>query len=200
MEHALHLLISRFGYIGLTLSLALGIVGVPVPDETLLTYAGYLICSGNLILPFVILSAFIGAAAGITASYIIGSKWGLPFLLKYGPKLHISHRKIESAQKWMTKYGNFLLFVGFFVPGLRHLTAYLAGISRLNLRTFMLYAYTGALLWSTIFVYIGYMLGNRWQTVKHYIHHYGFSLLLTVSLAALLVILYRLLFMKKMKA
>jgi membrane protein DedA with SNARE-associated domain len=200
LEHALHLLISRYGYIGLSISLALGIVGVPVPDETLLTYAGYLICKGNLILPFVILSAFAGAAIGITASYGIGSKWGLPFLLKYGPKIHISHRKIESAQKWMQKYGNFLLFIGFFVPGLRHLTAYLAGISRLNLRTFMLFAYTGALVWSTVFVYVGYLLGSRWLTVKYYVHHYGISLLLSLALATLVVMLYRQLFMKKLKA
>ena len=100
----------------------------------------------------------------------------------------------------MQKYGNFLLFIGFFVPGLRHLTAYLAGISRLNLRTFMLFAYTGALVWSTVFVYVGYLLGSRWLTVKYYVHHYGISLLLSLALAALVVMLYRQLFMKKLKA
>ncbi|BBH18933.1 alkaline phosphatase [Paenibacillus baekrokdamisoli] len=200
MEHVLHLLISRYGYIGLSLSLALGIVGIPVPDETLLTYAGYLTSKGNLILPLVILSAFIGATIGITASYGIGARWGLPFLLKYGPKIHISHRKIESAQRWMNKYGNILLFIGFFVPGLRHLTAYLAGMSRLQLRTFMIYAYSGALVWSCLFIYVGYMLGNQWVMVKYYVHHYGFTLLFYAALAALIIVVYRQLFMKKVKA
>ena len=63
MEHLLEMLISRYGYIGLTLALALGIVGVPVPDEALLTYSGYLVGNGTLLGPLVVLCAFLGAAS-----------------------------------------------------------------------------------------------------------------------------------------
>ncbi|SEM59900.1 DedA family protein [Paenibacillus sp. OV219] len=201
MEHLLELLIFRYGYVGLMLALALGIVGIPVPDEALLTYSGFLVNNGTLHMIWVMLCAFLGAAFGITASYGIGIRFGLPFLLKYGPKLHMSPAKIERAQGWMNKYGNLLLFAGFFVPGLRHMTAYMAGMSRLKLRTFMLYAYAGALIWSTVFIYVGYMLGEQWLTVKHYVHHYGSAFILYGAIAALaLISLKLLLFMRKVKA
>ncbi|WP_219838212.1 DedA family protein [Paenibacillus sp. R14(2021)] len=195
------MLISRYGYVGLTLALALGIVGVPVPDEALLTYSGYLVGNGTLLVPFVILCAFLGAAVGISASYVIGFRLGLPFLLKYGPRIRLSAAKIERAQSWMNRYGNVLLFAGFFVPGLRHLTAYMAGISRLKKRTFMLYAYSGALVWSTLFIYIGYLLGDQWQTVKTYIHHNGLTLVLIICSCAFVILCFRLFIaMRKVKA
>ncbi|NBC67533.1 DedA family protein [Paenibacillus sacheonensis] len=181
----------RYGYIGLTLALSLGIVGIPVPDEALLTYSGYLVGEGRLLAPLVVLSAFLGAAIGITASYAIGNRLGLPFLLKYGPRLHLSSAKIERAQGWMNRYGKLLLFVGFFIPGFRHVTAYMAGMSRFKLRTFLLYAYAGALVWSTLFVYVGYMLGERWESVKTYVHHNGRTLLFVACLLALLGMFFR---------
>ncbi|SFS56366.1 DedA family protein [Paenibacillus sp. BC26] len=200
MEYLLELLIFRYGYIGLTFALALGIVGVPVPDEVLLTYSGYLAGNGTLHPLLVVLCAFLGSALGITLSYLIGIRFGLPFLLKYGPKIHISAAKIERAQGWMNKYGNLLLILGFFVPGLRHITAYMAGISRLKFSTFMLYAYTGALSWSVLFIYIGFLLGDRWLHVKYYVHHYGLAFLLCGGIAIFAVLSFRMLLaMRKVK-
>ena len=48
------------------------------------------------------------------------------------------------------KYGPFLLIVGYFIPGVRHLTAYFAGMSNLTLWRFCLYAYGGALIWISV--------------------------------------------------
>ncbi|QHT62358.1 DedA family protein [Paenibacillus lycopersici] len=191
MEHFLEQLITRYGYAGLTIALALGIVGVPVPDEALLTYSGYLVGDGRLLAPLVVLSAFVGAAAGITVSYALGSRLGLPFLLKYGPRIHLNSAKIERAQDWMNRYGRILLFVGFFIPGFRHVTAYMAGMSRFKLRTFLLYAYAGAFLWSTLFVYVGYLLGEQWESVKTYVHHNGRTLLFAGCLLALAALFFR---------
>lgn len=191
MEHLLELLISRYGYIGLTLALALGIVGVPVPDEALLTYSGYLVGNGTLLGPLVVLSAFLGSAIGITASYVIGIRFGLPFLLRFGPRIHLSSARIERAQDWMNRFGKLLLFAGFFIPGFRHVTAYMAGMSRFKLRTFLLYAYAGALVWSTLFVYIGYLLDERWESVKTYVHHNYRTLLFIACLLALFALCFR---------
>lgn len=191
METLLEQLIAHYGYIGLTVALSLGIVGVPVPDEALLTYSGYLVGTGKLLAPLVVLSAFLGSAIGITASYAIGNRLGLPFLLKFGPRMRITSAKIERVQDWMNRYGRFLLFVGFFIPGLRHVTAYMAGMSRFKLRTFLLYAYAGALAWSTLFVYVGYLLGERWETVKLYVHHNGRMLIFILCLIALTALFLR---------
>lgn len=53
-----------------------------------------------------------------------------------------------------------MLIIGYFIPGVRHLTAYLAGISRIDFQKFMIFAYSGALLWSITFISLGYELGE----------------------------------------
>jgi membrane protein DedA with SNARE-associated domain len=57
----------------------LGIIGLPVPDEVLLTYVGYNVFQGNMMYVLALASAFTGTAAGISISYSIGVKLGLPF-------------------------------------------------------------------------------------------------------------------------
>lgn len=99
MEHHLSWLIIHFGYAGIFLALALGIVGLPIPDEILLTYIGYNVFQGNLHFLLSLLSACAGASTGITLSYFIGNKLGLPFLRKVGPKLHITDKRIERTNR-----------------------------------------------------------------------------------------------------
>ena len=95
----------KYGYVGIFFSLALGVIGLPIPDEVLMTYAGYAVSRGILNLPFTLLSAFLGASVGISVSYAIAAKWGLPLLLKVGPYLHVTPKKIESTQKMFARYG-----------------------------------------------------------------------------------------------
>ncbi|MGC4377600.1 DedA family protein [Fictibacillus sp. Mic-4] len=197
MEHFLGELIVRFGYIGLFAALALGIIGLPVPDETLLTFAGYNAFLGKLHFSITLLIAFIGAASGISISYLIGYKLGLPFLKKYGPKLHITEKRIARTRRLFKKYGNFLLILGFFIPGVRHLTAYITGIANIGWRRFMLYAYSGALIWSITFISLGYKLGEKWYIVGKYVHKYGFFVLLICLIAAFFVFAY--LYLRKAK-
>lgn len=167
-------LITRYGYIGIFSALTLGIVGLPVPDEVLLTYVGYNVFQGKMMYLLAIASAFLGSVTGISISFTIGLKLGLPFLKKFGPKIHITQGRIEYTQNLFKKYGNVVLIVGYFIPGVRHLTAYIAGISHMDFRKFMLFAYSGALLWSITFISLGHELGERWFLVEEYIHRYGF--------------------------
>ena len=64
------------------------------------------------------------------------------------------------------------LTFGYFIPGVRHFTAYAAGMSDLEYPTFARFAYAGAALWASAFIGLGYLLGERWQAVQRNIHHY----------------------------
>lgn len=183
-------LIARYSYIGIFSALALGIVGLPVPDEVLLTYVGYNVFQGKIMYLLALVSAFLGAATGISISYAIGLKFGLPFLKKFGPKIHVTQKKIEYTQNLFKKHGNIVLIVGYFIPGVRHLTAYIAGISHINLRKFMIFSYSGAFLWSITFISLGHELGERWFLVEEYIHRYGFYVSAVVMLLLLGAIFY----------
>ena len=70
--------IATYGYAGIFFLLILGIVGLPVPDETLMTYTGFLVYKGTLNFAPALAAAYFGSVAGITISYWLGRKLGLP--------------------------------------------------------------------------------------------------------------------------
>ncbi|KAB2338826.1 DedA family protein [Cytobacillus depressus] len=165
MQYVNHL-IEHYGYFGIILALIGGIIGLPIPDEVLLTYVGFNVFQGHLAYIPALLSAYTGAIGGISLSYFLGIKLGLPFLHKFGPKIHINEKKINKAKKLFQKFGPFLLFIGFFIPGVRHITAYLAGINSYSFKKFALFAYLGAIFWSSTFITAGKLLGKNWRNVE----------------------------------
>jgi membrane protein DedA with SNARE-associated domain len=161
--HEFQVWISHYGYAAIYTLLMLGIVGLPVPDETFLTLTGYLVFNGTLHFVPSYISAFLGTVSGITISYIIGRVGGARFLHRFGARLHIRPESIDRVHSWFNRWGHWSLTIGYFVPGVRHVIAIVAGSSGLESRTFALFAYTGALFWAGVFICAGYYLGERWQ-------------------------------------
>lgn len=178
MEQSLIDFLQQYGYIGIFLFLVLGIVGLPLPDEIMMTFIGYLASIDSLNLYLTYLSALLGSASGITISYILGQRLGYPFLKKYGKKFFITRRRLLISQLLFRKYGNWLLFIGYFIPGVRHVTAYLAGIAKMSFYRFAIYAYLGAIVWCATFIGLGYILGASWEMVFDLLHQYGWLALL----------------------
>lgn len=92
------------------------------------------------------------ATIGISMSYLLGNKLGTPFLRKFGPKLHLTEKRINTTRKLFDSFSPYILFIGYFIPGVRHITAYLAGINCLPYKKFALFTYSGAVLWGFTFV------------------------------------------------
>ena len=157
--------IMEHGYAGIFSLLVFGIVGLPVPDETLLTFSGYLVFNHTLFLIPTFAAAFFGSACGITVSYMLGRMFDTYVLLKYGSYLHITPERLARVHAWFERRGRWTLLVGYFIPGVRHLTGYVAGASELSFSNFALFAYTGAFCWATVFITLGYVLGEEWDRV-----------------------------------
>jgi membrane protein DedA with SNARE-associated domain len=163
--------IARHGYPGLFLLLMLGILGVPVPDELVLAFAGFLIFKGLLHPLPTLIVAFAGTSCGITISYTLGRLLGFFLLEKYGYLVHLSLEHLQKVQAWSRRWGKWVLLVGYFIAGVRHAIAMVAGASRLPLPVFALFAYAGALLWTVSFLSVGYFLGEELPRVHQQIHH-----------------------------
>lgn len=188
-----YLLVGQHGYIAVFLYLSLGIIGlpIPVPDEIVLTYAGYLTSIGSMSFSFTFIAAFIGATCGISFSYLLGSKLGEPVLVKYGPRFFIREKTIQKTKKLFNKYGAIILILSYFIPGVRHIAAYFAGITKFSVKRFVFLTYCGAMLWASVFLLIGNRLGNNWTMISRYIHKYIWILVvLLVVVAALLSVYY----------
>jgi membrane protein DedA with SNARE-associated domain len=185
MQH-LNYLIEHFGYFGVIIALIGGIIGLPIPDEVLLTYVGYNVFRNRMSYLPSFLCALIGTCVGISLSYYLGRKLGQPFLRKFGPKIHITERRIAKTKKWYTKLGPYLLFIGYFIPGVRHITAYLAGINGYSFKSFSLFTFSGAALWCITFITLGKFLGPQWIIVHDYVSKYSMYLIGLVIFAAVI--------------
>ncbi len=157
--------VEQYGYTGIFGILTLGIIGLPVPDEGLLAFAGYLTYKGDLELVPTLAAAFLGSVSGITISYGLGRIAGNYVLRAYGPHLGLTAQRIAEVRAWFERLGRWSLTFGYFLPGIRHLTAFAAGMSKLQLTIFAPFTYAGALLWCGAFVLAGYFLGEEWAQV-----------------------------------
>ncbi|WCK56297.1 VTT domain-containing protein [Aneurinibacillus sp. Ricciae_BoGa-3] len=177
-------LMNHYGYMVLLFSFILELIAFPVPGEVLMGYTGVLVFQGKLNWIFSIFTAWIGCCIGISIAYWIGFKLGTPFFQKYGHKFHLGPEKLEKTSQWFEKYGNKMLVIAYFIPGVRHITGYFSGITRIRYRTFALYAYLGALLYTGTFISLGKVLGPQWEHFHNSIKKY---LLIAGIIAAIVV-------------
>jgi membrane protein DedA with SNARE-associated domain len=164
--------IAHYGYAGIFFLLLFGIIGLPVPDEWLLTFAGYLVFKNNLLLLPTYIAAALGSMCGITVSYGLGRSLGLFVIHHYGRLFRISPEQLDKVHAWFDRFGTWTLLIGYFIPGVRHLTAIVAGTSRLRLSLFSLFAYAGAMIWSATFIGVGYYFGEQWSHVLKQVHRH----------------------------
>jgi membrane protein DedA with SNARE-associated domain len=158
----------QYGSIALFFLLGLGIVALPVPDETLLVLTGGLIYHEKLSAFTAIPAAYIGVICGITGSFLLGRMANHVLIPKYGKWIGITPERVNVAHTWFERYGKWTLFVGYFIPGVRHFTGFVAGTADLAYHQFALFAYTGAVVWVTLFLSIGYFFGTHWHAVFSY--------------------------------
>jgi membrane protein DedA with SNARE-associated domain len=162
--------IATYGYVAIFFLLMLGIVGLPIPDETIMVYCGFLISKGTLNPVGVAIAAVAGSWCGITVSYFLGRTLGVGVVHRFGKYMHVTDERLEKVNEWFRKAGHWTLFIGYYIAGVRHFTALVAGTSRLNFGTFALYAWSGGLVWVGIFLTLGYYLGEKWQVIADAIH------------------------------
>jgi membrane protein DedA with SNARE-associated domain len=121
----------------------LGMFGMPIPDETILAFTGFLLFKNYFHPVPALATAYLGSIFGFTLNYLVGRDIGLPLLQKYWKYLHVSPEKLPQVHRWFEKYGKWSLFGGYFLPGVRHLTAFTAGVAGLEYKRFAPGAYSG---------------------------------------------------------
>ncbi|KPU27280.1 membrane-associated protein [Caloranaerobacter sp. TR13] len=184
-------LLNHYGYIVLLVSLMIELIAFPVPGEALMTYCGFLVFEGKLNWSISILMATVGVILGITISYLIGFTLGFSFFYKYGSYIHLGPKRLEKTSKWFKRYGNKLLIIAYFIPGLRHITGYFSGITKIHYKKFALRAYIGAFIWTGTFISLGKILGPDWEKFHSFIRKYLIIGSLFIAVVMIIVYLYK---------
>lgn len=164
--------VSTYGYGALFVLLMLGVVGLPIPDETLLVFCGYLISRGTLNPAWTMITAVFGSWCGISLSYWIGRTLGLGVVHRFGRYLHVDQERLDRVHRWFEHSGHWALFGGYYIAGVRHLTAIIAGASELRFGTFVLFAWSGGVCWAAAFLTLGYFIGEDWRRIAELVHRY----------------------------
>ncbi|WEK53194.1 MAG: DedA family protein [Candidatus Cohnella colombiensis] len=190
-------LFNEYGYEVLFLGLLLEYVALPFPGETTMLYAGYLSYEGVIRAWPAFVCAFAGTTIGMTITYFVGRTAGSPFLEKYGKWVFITPAKMEKTRHWFERYGKLLVFIGYFIPGVRHVTGYFSGIIGYSYRSFAIYAYTGALFWCGLFIFLGNHFGSQWDTVLKWLHKLGWQAFAIAVVVIIIFLVFKLKFKKK---
>ena len=100
-------IISSLGYWGVFIGMTLESACIPLPSEIIMTFSGFVVWQGNtnMTLWGITLVGATGNLLGSLIAYFVGLKGGRPLLEKYGKYILITHKNLETADKWFDKYG-----------------------------------------------------------------------------------------------
>lgn len=178
--------INTYGSIVLFFLLAAGIIALPIPEETLMALSGVLMSQGHLHIPSTIAAAYLGSICGITVSYLLGRSAGGYLLKHYGHWLGVKEKHLL----FVRQYGKWALLIGYFIPGVRHITGFSFGMANARFTQFALFAYTGALIWVATFLSIGYFFGEYCFFIFESIELKLDWIIISFALACLLYMIY----------
>jgi membrane protein DedA with SNARE-associated domain len=152
-------LVSQWGYLGILVFVLLGNFGLPIPEESVLWVAGYLVWQGGFQLPLVLLIGIVSAVAGDSLGYWVGRRYGQPIVARYGLWARLTPPRLATMRHFVERYGAVAVFLARFVIGLRFLVGPLAGSLDLPWRAFLTANVLGALVYVPIMVGMGYAVG-----------------------------------------
>src|SRR5689334_21255851 len=162
-------LIETWGYVAVSLVVVFGNIGLPLPEETVLVVAGYLVCVGRLRWPPLLAIGIASAVIGDNIGYWIGRRFGGAGLERLAPRLGIE--RLARAERFVARYGAFAVFVARFIAGLRVLAGPLAGAMGLPFGRFFLANLCGALLFVPYAVGLGYAIAYGFGPYVEELHH-----------------------------
>ena len=165
MNTYLNSMVENYGYLIYFILFAVifcetGLVVTPfLPGDSIIFACGTIAALGKMNLE-VLAAVFISAAVlGNTVNYLLGRYFGLVMLKKLEGRF-IKRKHIDEAHLFYEKYGGMAIFLTRFVPIVRTFAPFVAGISKMDYRKFTFYNIIGAIVWTALFLTVGYRFGN----------------------------------------
>jgi membrane protein DedA with SNARE-associated domain len=175
--------ISRLGYPGIVLLMAIESACIPLPSEVIMPFSGALtipsIAAQYGREPFTLLLVAVfgalGCNVGSVIAYEIGYYGGRPLVEKYGAYILLSKQELDWADRFFHRYGSSAVFISRLLPVVRTFIALPAGIARMPRLRFHVYTFVGSFPWCLMLAYVGRVLGEKWETdprLKTWFHRF----------------------------
>ena len=158
------IVISGSGYLGIVLLMAIESACIPLPSEIIMPFSGYLASTGRFDLFFVATAGALGCNVGSTVAYAAGRYGGRALIERWGSYVLISRRDLRAADRFFARFGGIAVLVGRLLPVIRTFIAFPAGVACLPQLKFQVYTFVGSWPWCFALAYIGYRLGQQWDS------------------------------------
>ena len=151
-----------------------------LPGDSLLFATGALTASMADVLNVHVLFILLVTASvtGNGLNYFIG-KWIGPKVFRSPNSWIFNQKHIEKAHVFYERYGGKAIVIARFIPIIRTLVPFIAGVGYMTYRQFFIFNLLGALLWIGILVYGSYLFGN----IPFVKQHFSFVILAIIVLS-----------------
>lgn len=170
MQEIILSIMGKYGYIGVFLLIMIENVFPPIPSEVILLFGGFMTTYTRLNITGMIIASTLGSIFGAIILYYIGkifNKDRLKKLIsgKLGKILRLKVSDIDNADSWFDNKGNKTVFFCRFIPLIRSLISIPAGMSEMSMVKFLLYTLFGSLIWNTVLIIVGSVVGENWTKI-----------------------------------
>lgn len=149
-----------------------------------LVVLGYEIPSGFWAWLAISLAGTAGYVVGSIAGWAIGLYGGRPFAERHGRWLHLSGKKLDKADRWFERYGDWFVLFGRVTPVLRSFVAIPAGIGRMPLGRYTLLTIPGSAVWCFGLAGVGWGVGANYESFNERWHYLDYAVVGVILIVA----------------
>ncbi|WP_020668473.1 DedA family protein [Amycolatopsis nigrescens] len=165
----------------------------PIPSELVLPLAGFSASQGTFSLVGALVWTTVGSVLGAIIVYLLGRLLGRDRTRALMTKIPlVKASDFDKTEAWFAKHGTKAVFFGRMVPIFRSLISLPAGIERMPFWKFLSLTTLGSLIWNTLFVVAGYLLGENWHVVDEYAGFFQYAVIGLVAVAVVAFVVVRL--------
>ena len=164
--------ISRLGYFGVTMLMAIESACIPLPSEVIMPFSGYLVHTGQFNLWLLAFMGALGCNLGSLVAYEIGYYGGRPLVERYGSYVLLGRHELDWTDRFFARFGDVTVLISRLLPVIRTFIALPAGISRMPRLRFHLYTFIGSFPWCLGLAYLGMKAGQHWDYLGKYFHQF----------------------------
>lgn len=173
-------IMNKYGYIGILFLITIENIFPPIPSEVILTLGGFMTSKDgvNMSLFGVIMYSTFGSMIGAIILYYVGYIFNKDRLLKIvrskvGKILCLKESDIVKSDSSFNKNGDLTVLYCRFIPIVRSLISIPAGVNKMKFSVFLLYTFIGSLIWNTVLVSLGKLVGENYMVVAEVFSKYS---------------------------
>lgn len=189
-------LIQSLGYVAVFLFMTLESCLIPIPSEITLPFTGFLAQQGTFNLIIAIGIATLGDVVGTLLAYAIGYYLEEEVIVghidRFGKYILLTRREYDHVMHWMQTKGTIIITIAKLLPGFRTVIGLPAGLSEIPLKKVIPYTLVGSLIWCSAFVYVGYALGSKWNSLEPVFRKFELGIVALLVLGVLFYVNYKL--------